>query len=262
MKLHFDTLTLGIEKSYERRINLIRRKIIFSSSKAASNINADSESCSKIKEEQKKYFNGIEIADYNMFDKMPEILEENVERNIIIYTYKYQYGFSCKESIMETMKYLKEYDNCIVLPHFDMEQEMRVHFYDDIYQIIAAYIGLYIEYEMSEKKYSIDGIIVCNMLDQILSTKRIRRSEIKQRYDMLVKVIDIFFETMVGDTTKKIIFPIYFEHNPPFKFREALDMIDIVKSNQIVFFIGTVAPKEFWLEELKDIKKSNIRIIF
>ena len=251
---------------------MIRRKIIFSSSetvnnklntrKEASNINADSESCSKLKEEQKNYFNGIEIADYCMFDKMPGFFEENVERNIIIYTYKYQYGFSCKESIMETMKYLKEYDNCIVLRHFDMEQEMRVHFYDDIYQIIAEYIGFYIMHEMSEKKNSIDGIIVCNMLDQILSTKKIRRSEIKQRYDMLVKVIDIFFETMVGDTSKKIIFPIYFGHNPPFKFMEALDKIDRVKSNRIVFFIGTVASKEFFLEELKDIKKSNIRIIF
>ena len=254
---------------------MIRRKIIFSSSEIVnnklntrkdayckSNINADSESCSKLKEEQKNYFNGIEIADYNMFDKMPEILEENVERNIIIYTYKYQYGFSCKESIMETMKYLKEYDNCIVLPYFDMEQEMRVHFYDDIYQIIAEYIGFYIMYEMSEKKNSIDGIIVCNMLDQILSTKKIRKSEIKQRYDMLVAVIDDFLEKMVGDTNKKIIFPIYFNHNPPFSFLKAFDMIEKVKSRKIVFFIGTVAPKKFWLEELKHKENSNIRIIF
>ena len=135
---------------------------------------------------------------------------------------------------------------------------MRIHFYNDIYQIIAAYISFYIMDEMSEKEYSNDGIIVRNMLNQILSTK----SEIKQRYDMLVKAIDIFFEKMVGDTTKKIIFPIYFEHNPPFKFREALDMIGRVKSNRIVFFIGTVASKEFFLEALKDIKESNIRIIF
>ena len=251
---------------------MIRRKIIFSSSKAvndklntrkeASNINADSESCSKLKEEQKNYFNGIELADYCMFDKMPGFLEENAEKNIIIYTYKYQYGFSCKESIMETMKYLKEYDNCIVLPHFDMEQEMRVHFYDDIYQIIAEYIGFYIMHEMSEKKNSIDGIIVCNKLDQILSTKKIRKSERKQRYDILVAVIDIFFETMVGDTTKKIIFPIYFNHNPPFSFWEAFDMIEKVKSRKIVFFIGTVATKKFWLEELKHKENSNIRIIF
>ena len=247
---------------------MIRRKIIFPSSKAvndklntrkeASNINADSESCSKLKEEQKNYFNGIEIADYCMFDKMPGFFEENAEKNIIIYTYKYQYELHCQDSIMRTARYLKKYDNCIVLPGIDMEPEMRIHFYDDIYQIIAAYICFYIMDEMSEKKYSNDGIIVRNMLNQILSTE----SETKQRYDMLVKAIDIFFETMVGNTTKKIIFPIYFEHNPPFKFREALDMIDRVRSNRIVFFIGTVAPKEFFLEELKDIKESNIRIIF
>ena len=247
---------------------MIRRKIIFSSSKAvndklntrkeASNINADSESCSKLKEEQKNYFNGIEIADYCMFDKMPGFFEENAEKNIIIYTYEYQYELHCQDSIMRTARYLKKYDNCIVLPGIDMEPEMRIHFYNDIYQIIAAYISFYIMDEMSEKEYSNDGIIVRNMLNQILSTK----SEIKQRYDMLVKAIDIFFEKMVGDTTKKIIFPIYFEHNPPFKFREALDMIGRVKSNRIVFFIGTVASKEFFLEALKDIKESNIRIIF
>ena len=177
---------------------MIRRKIIFSSSKAAndklntrkeaSNINADSESCSKLKEEQKNYFNGIEIADYCMFDKMPGFFEENAEKNIIIYTYKYQYELHCQDSIMRTARYLKKYDNCIVLPGIDMEPEMRIHIYDDIYQIIAAYISFYIMDEMSEKEYSNDGIIVRNMLNQILSTK----SEIKQRYDMLVKAVDIF----------------------------------------------------------------------
>ena len=94
---------------------MIRRKIIFSSSKAvndklntrkeASNINADSESCSKLKEEQKNYFNGIEIADYCMFDKMPGFFEENAEKNIIIYTYEYQYELHCQDSIMRTARY-------------------------------------------------------------------------------------------------------------------------------------------------------------
>ena len=45
--------------------------------------------------------------------------------------------------VSENYDLMVEYDNCIVLPHFDMEQEMRVHFYDDIYQIIAEYIGFY-----------------------------------------------------------------------------------------------------------------------
>ena len=249
---------------------MIRRKIIFSSIKPLNrglseekevyhenNIFEEDEENIDLGEEEyypklenihKEEQNSPRIGD-SIVDRMIELLRSSREGNLICI-----FNINCDKMIAYTKDYLSRNENCIILNTIDMEWGNY-----DIYQQIVAQIGDYINQRMHGELNSYAARRFYNLAEKLFVsgegdfyedafTKMQRININTKRPDIPEEAINIFLNDLIDDRNRKIIVPMCFYFSP---IRiETLNLINRIKSNNIIFMVGTMWPYELQMDTL------------
>ncbi len=175
---------------------------------------------------------------------------------------------NCDNVIERTRRSLAGRENCVVLETIDMDSVIA----DDIYQCTLAQIYQNISSRNLRSVDSYNMTYFYEKAGQIFQKRNVESDyyespiiKMKKLYafnrrpEIFEEAVNIFLRDLVGENAKLIVPVCYYFNQISI---ETLDLINKLKSNKIVFIIGTMLPSEIQMELIRGRMYLDTRNVF